>query len=91
MFDNIHEKIKTLAKVIALIGIIVSCISGFMTISSATHYLVFLVGIIKMIGGSLLSWIGSFIPYGFGEIIELLIDIRDSAKQNAKESNSNEI
>lgn len=66
MFENIGDKIKTLAKICCLIGIIGSVITGIILISSINV----LVGIAITIGGALLSWIGSFFVYGFGELIE---------------------
>lgn len=68
MFDNIGSKIKTLAQVICWIGIIASIIIGFvlMVQDEDTAF----VGILTMILGSLGSWIGSFMTYGFGQLIE---------------------
>ena len=75
MFDNIGGKIQGLAKVICWIGIIASVIAGIVMIYDATsrYYtdteLVWL-GIAVAIVGSLLSWVGSFVLYGFGELVE---------------------
>jgi len=63
MFDNIGGKIKTLAKVVCWIGIIVSVILGLLSRNAITALL--FIGI-----GSLGSWIGSFMTYGFGQLIE---------------------
>ena len=68
MFDNIGCKIKALAQVICWIGIIASVIIGFVLIvqDEDTAF----IGILTMILGSLGSWIGSIMTYGFGQLIE---------------------
>ena len=68
MYDNIGGKIKGLAKVICVIGIIVSVIAG-LNVFSDNEQDEFL-GVLYFIIGPLLSWIGSFCLYGFGELIE---------------------
>ncbi len=86
MFDNIGSKIKTLAKVLCWLGIILSVISGIATIAaganSGTSYNRYgyssgsiagvgvLGGILIIVLGCLGSWIGSFFMYGFGQLIE---------------------
>lgn len=80
MFDNIGEKIKTTAKVFCVIGIILSCILGSMVwynnVNIAAPYeedTAMVLGLFRFILiaglGSLLSWVGSFALYGFGELI----------------------
>lgn len=68
MFENIGSKIKTAAKVVCWIGIIASIITGIVLIAqdSDTAFIGFLV----MILGSIGSWVGSFITYGFGQLVE---------------------
>ena len=83
MFNNIGAKIKTLAKILCWIGIIGSVISGIVIIAAgskggyySTPYgsissgSAVVAGILTMVLGSLLSWIGSFFAYGFGQLIE---------------------
>lgn len=75
MFDNIGKKIKTLAVVICGIGIVLSVIGGiavWVAIDDEIGALAFL-GVAA--GGSLLSWIGSFFTYGFGELIDKVSNI----------------
>lgn len=71
MWDNIGEKIKALAKVIAWVGIIGSIISGIVLfkISSIGGGLYVGLGFAAIIGGSLISWISSWFMYGFGELL----------------------
>lgn len=68
MFDNIGGKIKTLASAMALIGIILSFVIGFVIFGIDDDMIP--VGVVIIVVGSLISWIGSFLLYGFGELIE---------------------
>ena len=68
MFSNIGEKIKTLAEVICIIGIVVSIIAAIVMFSNSEIGL----GFLLLILAPLLFWISSFTLYGFGEIIVLL-------------------
>lgn len=67
MFDNIGEKIKVLAKVVAGLGIAVSVILGIYYMTAGREF--FGYGLTIAIVGSLGSWISSFFAYGFGELI----------------------
>ncbi|MDR1328063.1 MAG: SHOCT domain-containing protein [Oscillospiraceae bacterium] len=86
MYNNIGEKIKGLAKVIAWIGIIVSVIAGLILIveGSDSYYgggILISVGIVVVVVGTLVSWIASWFMYGFGELIEKTAEIaRNTAK-----------
>ena len=62
MFDNIGSKIKGFAKVIAWLGIILSFIIGLLSIATG--------GILVIVIGSASSWVGSFVLYGFGQLVE---------------------
>ncbi|MDR0862819.1 MAG: hypothetical protein LBN30_08635 [Oscillospiraceae bacterium] len=70
MFENIGQKCKTLAKVIAVLGIVGSIIAGAVVgytvgrFSSGSGFLMFLLyaGV-----GSLVSWLGSWSLYAIGE------------------------
>lgn len=68
MFNNIGGKIKTLAKVVCWIGIIACIITGIVLM--ATDDDLILVGILTAVVGSLLSWVSSFVLYGFGQLVE---------------------
>ena len=68
MFDNIGGKIKAVAKVICWIGIIASIFIGFIMLVQDEDTA--LAGLLTMVLGSLGSWIGSFITYGFGQLVE---------------------
>lgn len=66
MFDNIGGKIKSLAKVLCILGIIASVIGGIVEIANSAV----LPGILTAILGALFAWIGSFGLYGLGQLIE---------------------
>lgn len=69
MYSNIGRKIKTLAKVFCWIGIISSVVSGIVVLATMGDAGV-LLGILTIVMGPLLFWIGSFILYGFGQLVE---------------------
>ena len=71
MFDNIGGKIKNLATVICVIGIIASVILAIALWSQNDKYNpTVALGFGVLIGGCVGSWVGSFFMYGFGELIE---------------------
>lgn len=84
MFNNIGHKIQVLAKVLCWIGIICWVITGIALMaggSSMTYQLngayvrasngsSIVAGILTIVFGVLLSWIGSFLLYGFGQLVE---------------------
>lgn len=81
MYNNIGGKIKVLAKVIAYIGIGISIIYGLIlmvSISWLRSGMGSIPGLLVILLGSLGSWIGSFILYGFGELIENTARIADA-------------
>ena len=64
MYKDIGKKIKTLAELICWIGIIISLISGCALMGANG------IGILVIILGALGSWTGSFLLYGFGELVD---------------------
>lgn len=72
LFENIGEKIKTLAKVIFSIGIAVFALTGFIVfvgLVGAIGFVVFLMGVGIIAVGIISSYISSMFLYGFGELI----------------------
>lgn len=73
MFEDIGNKIKFLAKTLCCLGVIASLILGGYIIADGisensvgrTYS-----GILTATLGSLFSWIGNFIIYGFGQLVE---------------------
>ena len=66
MFNNIGEKIKSLAIFSTIIGIVLSALLGIRAIF--THS--FIEGLLIVAIGSFMAWIASFLLYGYGELIE---------------------
>lgn len=66
MFNNIGGKIKTLAVVVCVIGMIGSAITAIVLWVNG----LFLPGLLFLGVGCLASWIGSFFAYGLGQLIE---------------------
>ena len=79
MYNNIGRKIKQFATVLFTIGTICSILSGSYIVivsnleASAT-------GILIVIMGSFLSWVSTFLLYGFGELIERTTEIANNTK-----------
>ena len=103
MFTNIGGKIKALAKVVCWIGIILSVIFGIISIvtgnemsnsrySSVDGSGMVTSGWTMLILGPLLSWVGSFVLYGFGELIDRTVSIDEklSAGINREDKAMNE-
>ncbi|MBE6913199.1 MAG: zinc ribbon domain-containing protein [Ruminococcaceae bacterium] len=80
MFKNISGKIKALAEGVCLLGIIGSVLAGGMIISEGDEG----IGLLVMLIGAFLSWISSFVLYGFGQLIENT-DIMANRKEETKE------
>ena len=80
MYNNIGGKIKSLARVICIIGIVLSVIGGIIIMAQgfdeARFYAkriaveAFFVGILAIGLGSLVSWLSCFLLYGFGQLID---------------------
>ena len=97
MFDNIGNKIKKLATFITTIGITASIIVALFIImnQSSLWVVAFLIAIL----GSLVSWLGSFLLYGYGELIDqatisnkkLQTVINKLATEQAKDKVRNEL
>lgn len=98
MFDNIGGKIKMLAKVFCWVGIGLSVLVGLLMMiagaasgGSSTEAAVGLVsgvfgGLMVIVIGSLSSWIGSFVLYGFGELIERTTEIARNTRGSSDDS-----
>ena len=85
MYENIGGKIKTLARVICWIGIVLSIVLGLIlliALSTDSPAIRIAVAIPVMILGAVLSWIGSFTLYGYGELIELTAKIERNTKHS---------
>ena len=79
MFKNIGSKIKTLAKVLFWIASILSVVGGVLTIlrvvlnaymDTPQKIMSIVIGIGIIVFGILFAWIGNFLLYGFGELVD---------------------
>ena len=70
MFENIGGKIKGLAKICCIIGMVAYILLGCALIFAGNV----INGIVMVVGGCLVSWIASLAVYGFGELIETTAD-----------------
>lgn len=73
MFHNIGRKIKGLAIVFAMLGMVASIVEGIQLIENTAYDdngMWIIIGFVVIIGGSVLSWISAFILYGFGELVD---------------------
>ena len=87
MYENIGGKLKGLAKVICIIGMVLSCISGLLVIvGTADSYMAaegVLYGLLTAGLGSLISWLSNMAIYGFGHLIEKQEETADAAEEIA--------
>ena len=65
MFDNIGDKIKAWAQIICWLGIIACVIYAIVVFETNPA-----MSLVVVLVGSLLSWFGSLILYGFGQLID---------------------
>ena len=73
MFDNIGGKIKALAKVLSVVGVILSLVTGIgLHVPGAGLW----INCVFCIGGVLLSWIVGCFIYGFAQLMEDATSIR---------------
>lgn len=77
MYSNIGKKIQKLAAACAILGMIASIAIGSVLIKMSdggyyfgTNETLLTIGIVVIIVGSLLSWVLSFVLYGFGRLVE---------------------
>ena len=71
MFNNIGGKIKKLAVVLCIIGMVASLITALVLWSQSRYWSDnTAAGLLTLVGGCLVSWVSSFFTYGFGQLIE---------------------
>ncbi len=89
MFNNIGGKIKVLAQVECWLGIIGSGIYAiYLWVNGGGSAGSIIRGLIFLAGGALLSWIGSFFMYGFGELIDQATEINGKLKSGTVSGNT---
>lgn len=95
MFANIGKKIKLTAKIVCWVTMLVSFIGGIALLihgcnegnrgwgSDAEAAMLVAIGLIISIVAPFLCWIGSFMMYGFGELIDKATEIAENTKKNS--------
>ena len=78
MFFDIGKKIKVLAGIFMVVGIIASVIMAIVMFSAGYGMEGF--GFAWLIGGSLVSVISGFFMYGFGELIDKVTEIERNTR-----------
>ena len=73
MFENVGEKLKTLARLLFTLGFVAGLILAVISICNGN----FLAGILFLAGYSLLGWLSSVGLYAFGQLVE---NSEDSAR-----------
>ena len=66
LYENIGEKIKNWAKWIFIIEAISAVISGFVLIGNDDG----VTGVIVLLAGPFVAWVGSWLLYAFGQVVE---------------------
>lgn len=84
MYDKIGKKIKILAKILTILGIVASFIYGFILLVAGQT-----MGIIYFLIMPFLIWASSFVLYGFGELIEKVCNIEKNIRQRYPDQDAN--
>ena len=82
MYEKVGEKIKLIAKIICIIGVIGSVIYGIYMLTLGSEF--FFSGLLIAVVGSLGSWISSLFTYGFGVIISNTEAIKQNTEDTSK-------
>jgi len=80
-YDNIGEKIKGLAKAFFFIGAIAAVFAGIFLMSDSEDTVLW--GLLMIIAGPIISWVSSWLLYGFGQLIENSDIITDNSDEIA--------
>ncbi|MBR4711354.1 MAG: hypothetical protein IKP10_04925 [Clostridia bacterium] len=79
MYRNIGRKIQMAAKVLFIIGAVISGVLGVI----AMVFTKARTGLSLLLGGPFIAWISTWLMYGFGVIVEVHEKQRDLMRQNA--------
>ena len=81
MYNNIGDKIKTVAKTVGIVGMVFSLIVGFF-ICVALGELIggagVIIGLAIMVGGSIVSWMSTWLLYSWGDIVDNVQQINET-------------
>ena len=81
LYENIGGKIKSYAKWVFIIEAICAVITGIAMIGTGD---MILYGILTLVLGPVIAWVGSWILYAFGEIVEKTCYNEDNTRQILK-------
>ena len=84
LYENIGGKIKNCAKWIFVVEAIAAILAGFVLAAEEDG-----VFILVSIVGPLVAWVGSWLLYGFGELIETNAQTRDLTAELLNKSRNN--
>ena len=79
MYDNIGGKIKGLAKAMFIVEAIGAVITGFVLFAIDNGFV--LAGFLSLFCGPVVAWVGSWILYAFGELVEKTCDNESNTRQ----------
>ena len=83
MYKNIGLKIKSLAMGIAIFMAILDFLYGIILIAESQGDIVWvLVGVLVMLIGPVITWISSWMLYGFGELIDKAAAIERNTRKD---------
>jgi len=89
MFDNLYEniggKIKSWAKWIFIVEAIGAIITGVVLMATDEDLIVY--GLLTSVCGPIIAWVGSWILYAFGELVEKTADNENNTRQILKKLN----
>ncbi len=81
MYNNIGDKIKSVAKTVGIVGIVLSIIIGIFTYISLGVLIGgggVIIGVAIMVGGSIASWLSTWILYSWGDIVDNVQQINET-------------
>ena len=87
LYENIGSKIKNLAKWIFVIAAIGAVITGLVLLFTDEDLILY--GLLTLVCGPIVAYIGSWILYAFGELVEKTSDNENTTRQILKKINEN--
>ena len=84
LYENIGSKIKNWAKWIFIVEAIGAIITGVVLMATDEDLIVY--GLLTLVCGPIIAWVGSWILYAFGELVEDIHAIRNKEGIPAEEA-----
>jgi cytochrome b subunit of formate dehydrogenase len=88
LYENIGGKIKNWAKWIFIIEAIGAIITGFVLLFTDEYLILY--GLLTLVCGPIVAWVGSWILYAFGELVEDVHAVRKKYYPIAEEQANRE-